>query len=218
VLEKHGAKPTRHLTHKSWQTLSEAIQQHGLRNATTTCVAPTGTISIIAGASGGIEPVFALVFTRNVMDNTRMLEVHPQFAAWLAVNRLDSPELLERVAQQGSLKDISEIPESVRRLFVTSFDIEPQWHVRMQAAFQEFTDNGVSKTINFPENATWEAIAETYHLAFELGIKGITVYRNNSRMDQPMSLESAKADQQADQPDVAEATPAQQAIRCIECD
>jgi ribonucleoside-diphosphate reductase alpha chain len=213
LVEKHGARPAQRITHKSWQMLDQQIQQHGLRNATTTCIAPTGTISIIAGASGGIEPVFALVFTRNVMDNTRLLEVHPQFAAWLKTNGLHREALLEAVAQQGSLKGLSDIPEAVQSLFVTSFDISPEWHVRMQAAFQEFTDNGVSKTINFPEHASREAIAETYHLAFSLGIKGLTVYRNNSRQDQPMSLETVSP-----QPIQIDEPPPNSAIRCVECD
>lgn len=213
LVEKHGARPTQRITHKSWQALDEQIQQHGLRNATTTCIAPTGTISIIAGASGGIEPVFALVFTRNVMDNTRMLEVHPQFAAWLKANGLHGDDLLEKVAQQGSLKGLPDIPEAIQDLFVTSFDISPEWHVRMQAAFQEFTDNGVSKTINFPENASREAIADTYHLAFSLGIKGITVYRNNSRQDQPMSLEAVTPESAP-----VEESARGSAIRCVECD
>ena len=228
LVEKHGSKPTQRLTHKSWQMLSDSIQKHGLRNATTTCVAPTGTISIIAGASGGIEPVFALAFTRNVMDNTRMLEVHPQFLAWLAANNLNSEPLLEQVAVQGSLKGLERIPEDIQRLFVTSFDIEPVWHVRMQAAFQEFTDNGVSKTINFPQDATREAIAETYRLAFQSGIKGITVYRNNSRLDQPMSLESKPVTQsETANINVSESENAENAetqgaspsfIRCVDCD
>ena len=224
LVEKHGQNPTQCLTHKSWQLLSEAIQTHGLRNATTTCVAPTGTISIIAGASGGIEPVFALVFTRNVMDNTQMLEVHPQFLEWLKAHQLDSQALLERLAKQGTTKGISELPEEIQRLYVTSFDIEPEWHVRMQAAFQEFTDNGVSKTINFPQEATREAIAETYQLAFKSGIKGITVYRNNSRQDQPMSLDS-KVSSATGSPsstiegfDSAEPIQVEQVIRCLECD
>ncbi len=213
--ERHGAQPTAHLTSKSWKLLDEAIQRHGLRNATTTCIAPTGTISIIAGASGGIEPVFALVFTRNVMDNTRMLEVHPQFAAWLKSQNLDESKLLEEVAKQGGVQDVAAMPQDIRRLFVTSFDILPEWHVRMQAAFQEFTDNGVSKTINFPEDASRQAIAETYQLAFTLGIKGITVYRNNSRRDQPMSLESATiAEPLSEQAE----TPRNTAVQCIECD
>ena len=228
LLEKHGTKPTQRLTHKSWKQLSEQIQQHGLRNATTTCVAPTGTISIIAGASGGIEPVFALVFTRNIMDNTRMLEVHPQFAAWLNAHQLNTPDLLEQVAQQGGVQGLSPLPLEMQRLFVTSFDIEPQWHVRMQAAFQEFTDNGVSKTINFPEQATHAAITETYQLAFQLGIKGITVYRNNSRMDQPMSLKTPaatastppKGSADVSSPETTDAEPelANPAIRCVDCD
>jgi len=206
--ERPNGNGSRRITTKSWQYLDEQIHQHGLRNATTTCVAPTGTISIIAGSSGGIEPVFALAFTRNVMDNTRMPELHPQFASWLKANNLDTPELMRKVAQQGGVAGLSELPEEIRRRFVTSFDISPEWHVRMQAAFQEFTDNGVSKTINVPENATREAIAETYHLAFKLGIKGITVYRNNSRQDQPMALESAPEDQQEKI----------NTIRCIECE
>jgi ribonucleoside-diphosphate reductase alpha chain len=208
---RHCQHPTQRITQKSWRHLDELIHRHGLRNATTTCVAPTGTISIIAGSSGGIEPIFALVFTRNVMDNTRLLEVHPRFKAWLNENGqkrsgVAENEILEQVSRAGGVAGLSDLPEEVRRLFVTSFDIAPEWHVRMQAAFQEFTDNGVSKTINFPENASRQAIAETYHLAFELGIKGITVYRNNSRQDQPMALESA-ADKDA-----------AQVIRCIECE
>jgi ribonucleoside-diphosphate reductase alpha chain len=156
-----------------------------------------------------------MVFTRNVMDNTRMLEVHPQFAAWLEANQLNRTDLLEEVANTGGLSRLEEVPEAVRRVFVTSFDIAPEWHVRMQAAFQEFTDNGVSKTINFPEEASREAIAETYRLAFDLGVKGITVYRNNSRQDQPMSLETAP---QSEPMPAQEPEQPNQAIRCVECD
>lgn len=209
LAERYEQHLSENITLAQWKALDADIQQYGLRNATTTCVAPTGTISIIAGSSGGIEPVFAWVFTRNVMDNTRMPEVHPQFLAWLKANDLNQAELIDKVAERGSIGDFAEIPEDIRRLFVTSFDIAPEWHVRMQAAFQEFTDNGVSKTINFPENASRDAIAQTYHLAFQLGIKGITVYRNNSRQDQPMSLESASAKS------VEEKTPP---IYCVECD
>ena len=210
LCERHCGEPTGRLTQKSWQHLDAEIRQHGLRNATTTCIAPTGTISIIAGASGGIEPVFAFVFTRNVMDNTRMLEVHPMFAERLKAQNLYNPDLLERITAQGSLAGLPEISEEMQRLFVTSFDIAPECHVKMQAAFQEFTDNGVSKTINFPESASQEGIAEAYLTAFELGIKGITVYRNNSRKDQPMALESGTAD-----PEVKETLPP---VHCVECD
>lgn len=221
--ERHSQHPpTSRVSLSQWQQLDRQIQQHGLRHATTTCIAPTGTISIIAGASGGIEPVFALAFTRNVMDNTRMQELHPQFSAWLDQAGLsDRADLLEQVARHGGIQHLDELPQSVRRLFVTSFDIAPEWHVRMQAAFQEFTDNGVSKTINFPEDASREAIAETYHLAFQLGIKGITVYRNNSRHDQPMALSAATATEDIHQPEPGPqptAAAADHPIRCVDCD
>jgi ribonucleoside-diphosphate reductase alpha chain len=216
LTERHQKHASRQISMEQWAQLDKEIQKHGLRNATTTCIAPTGTISIIAGASGGIEPVFAWVFTRNVMDNTRMVEVHPQFSAWLKAQNLDKveeAELLEQVAERGSIQGLSQIPPEIRRLFVTSFDIAPEWHVRMQAAFQDFTDNGVSKTINFPQDASRDAIAKTYHLAFELGIKGITVYRNNSRKDQPMALESTTQPRQSEA-DASVKPP----IYCVECD
>lgn len=214
---RHCNHPSQRITHKSWQYLDDQIHEHGLRNATTTCIAPTGTISIIAGASGGIEPVFALAFTRNVMDNTRMPELHPQFEAWLKESGLESEAIMHRVAQAGGVQDIGEIPAEVRRRFVTSFDISPEWHVRMQAGFQEFTDNGVSKTINFPEQASREDVAATYHLAYELGIKGITVYRNNSRQDQPMALENVE--QSTDAPaDEEVQIKERNGIQCVECD
>jgi ribonucleoside-diphosphate reductase alpha chain len=211
---RHREHATEKVSVDQWKQLDADILKHGLRNATTSCIAPTGTISIIAGASGGIEPVFAWVFTRNVMDNTRMPEVHSQFLSWLKSHNLDSRELINQVAERGSIHDFSEIPEEIRRLFVTSFDIEPEWHVRMQAAFQDFTDNGVSKTINFPEGANRDSIAKTYHLAFELGIKGITVYRNNSRQDQPMALESAPKEISAEESNASIKPP----IHCVECD
>lgn len=200
---------TTRITQKGWQKLEKNILEHGLRNATTTCIAPTGTISIIAGASGGIEPVFALAFTRNVMDNTRMPEVQPQFKRIAEEHGLNQPALLEKITATGSLQGIVEIPEPIRRLFVTSFDIAPDWHVRMQAAFQDYTDNGVSKTINFPESATAEDVARAYHLAYDLGVKGITVYRNNSRQDQPMLLENHMESRPG------QATPP---VYCIDCD
>jgi ribonucleoside-diphosphate reductase alpha chain len=214
--DRHREHPTQRITHKSWQHLDALIHEHGLRNATTTCIAPTGTISIIAGASGGIEPVFALVFTRNVMDNTRMPEVHPQFARWAEQHHLNTPEFLHRIAAQGGVHGLAEVPEAIRRLFVTSFDIAPEWHVRMQAVFQEFTDNGVSKTINFPEHASRTEVAATYQMAYQLGIKGITVYRNNSRQDQPMALAAEEQPGEAGQTEKPAENPL--GIRCVECD
>ncbi|WP_373532054.1 adenosylcobalamin-dependent ribonucleoside-diphosphate reductase [Vampirovibrio sp.] len=176
-----------------WQAMAERIQAVGIRNATTTCIAPTGTISLIAGVSGGIEPVFALAYTRNVLNNTRLKEVHPLFARWLQQQPQNQEALLQQVAQAGSLSEIQGLPEAVKRIFVTSLDIAPSWHVRMQAAFQAFTDNGVSKTINVPQSATRGDVAAAFQLAYEMGIKGVTVYRNNSRQDQPLLLATAES-------------------------
>ncbi|HHT69508.1 MAG TPA: vitamin B12-dependent ribonucleotide reductase [Firmicutes bacterium] len=152
-----------------------------MRNATVTTIAPTGTISIIAGCSSGIEPVFALAFTRNVMDNDQLIEVNAQFEAILKEEGLYSPELIEEVARVGNVRDIEAIPEELRKVFVTAYETTPEWHIRMQAAFQEFTDNAVSKTVNFPQEATKEDIRNVYELAYELGCKGVTVYRAGSR-------------------------------------
>ncbi len=171
---------------EQWDDLEKSIQQHGLRNATTTCIAPTGTISIIAGASGGIEPLFGVVFFRNIMDGTELVEYHPEFQAWAESHHLSETDL-RQIAAHGSLKGLETIPDHIQKRFQTAHDVSPEWHVRMQAAFQQFTDNGVSKTINFPESATVEDIAKTYRLAYSMGTKGITVYRNNSRQAQPMS-------------------------------
>jgi ribonucleoside-diphosphate reductase alpha chain len=193
------------VSERDWRDLAERIQVEGIRNATTTCIAPTGTISIIAGVSGGIEPVFALAFTRNVLNNTRMREVHPLFEQWLKQQPEDHEAWLSQVEQEGSLAEVSGLPAEIKRVFVTSFDVSPEWHVRMQAAFQDFTDNGVSKTINFPESATQSDVSAAFQLAFESGVKGVTVYRNNSRQDQPLLL--------AAQPQSEPQPPA-----CLECD
>ncbi len=191
--EKHGHRPLKKVSKSDWEALDQAIHSSGLRNATTTCIAPTGTISIICGASGGIEPLFSVVFKRQVLDGVELLEAHPLFSAWLQESANDTPQWLSKIGKVGSLsafKD-TEIPASIKALFVTAHDISPKWHIQMQEAFQEFTDNAVSKTINFPEDATRESIESAYLEAFESGIiKGITVYRDNSRQNQPMSLES----------------------------
>jgi len=152
-----------------------------LRNATITTIAPTGTISIIANTSSGIEPLFALAFTRHVMDDDRLTEVNEVFAQFMKDEGLYSTELIDQVAKTGSIKDIEEIPQRLRRLFVTAHDISPEWHIRVQAAFQEFTDNAVSKTVNFANEATKDDIRKVFVLAYELGCKGVTVYRSGSR-------------------------------------
>lgn len=152
-----------------------------VRNATTTTIAPTGSISILAGTSSGIEPNFALAFTRNILDNERLLEVNPVFERAARDNNFYSQELMERISKEGSLKDFQEVPEEVKKTFVTSLDIEPEWHIKMQGAFQKHTDNAVSKTVNLPAHATREDIADIYNLAYKLDCKGVTVYRDKSR-------------------------------------
>ena len=159
-----------------------------IRNSAPTTIAPTGTISIIAGCSSGIEPLFALSYVRNVMDNTRLVEGNPFFEAVARKEGFYSHSLMERLAEEGSLGHIDgEVPEWVRRLFVTSHDIKPEWHVRMQAATQKQTENAVSKTINFPSGATVLDIAQAYMLAYELGCKGITIYRDGSKESQVLT-------------------------------
>lgn len=159
-----------------------------MRNATVTTIAPTGTISIIAGCSSGVEPIFALAFTRNVMDDDKLIEVNSQFEEILREEGLYSEELIEQVALQGNAQDIAEIPDHLKDVFVTAYEVSPEWHIRMQAAFQEFTDNAVSKTVNFPQEATREDIREVYMLAYELGCKGVTVYRSGSREGEVLTV------------------------------
>jgi ribonucleoside-diphosphate reductase alpha chain len=172
---------------KDWNKLISDIKQNGMRNATVTTIAPTGTISMILDASSGIEPLFSLVYIKNVMDGEKLLYANKYFQAALQKEGLLSPELLSQVSQTGSIKDIDEIPERFKQIYQTALDIAPEWHIRMQAAFQKYTDNAVSKTINFPHSATIEDISKAYQLAWELGCKGITVYRDGSREDQVLS-------------------------------
>jgi ribonucleoside-diphosphate reductase alpha chain len=170
-----------------------------MRNSAPTTIAPTGTISIIAGASSGIEPLFALGYVRNVMDNTRLVEGNPYFEAVARREGFYSEKLIENIAQTGTLEGL-DVPQWVKDVFRTSHDITPEWHVRMQAAFQQYTDNSVSKTINFPSTATVDDVAEAYRLAYETGCKGITVYRDGSKEGQVLSTgdTGARAEGQAE--------------------
>ncbi len=158
-----------------------------IRNATLTTIAPAGTLSIISNSSSGIEPVFAISYIRNIMDNTKLVEVHPYFKEVAETRGFYSTELMNLIAQKGTLKGFEEIPEDVQNLFVTAHDIEPVWHAKMQAAFQKSTHNAVSKTVNFPSDATVEDIRKVYILAHESGCKGVTIYRDKSRDEQVLN-------------------------------
>jgi len=158
-----------------------------VRNASCTTIAPTGTLSIIAGCSSGIEPLFALSYTRNILDGAQLIEVNPHFDEVARKENFYSEELMKQLASGVKLHEIEGVPDEVKRLFITAHDISPEWHVRMQAAFQKSTDNAVSKTVNFPKEATKEDIAQVYLMAYELGLKGITIYRDGSREGQVLT-------------------------------
>jgi ribonucleoside-diphosphate reductase alpha chain len=158
-----------------------------VRNATITTIAPTGTLSIIAGCSSGIEPIFAVSYVRTVMEGTKLIEVNPYFEKIAKDRGFWSRELMERIADKGSIQGFDEIPEDVKRLFVTAHDITPREHIMVQATFQKYVDNAVSKTVNFPHSATKEEVEEVYLLAYKHGCKGVTVYRDGSREEQVLS-------------------------------
>jgi len=161
-----------------------------LRNATITTIAPTGTISMIAGCSSGIEPLFAICFVRNILNGTLMCESNPLFEKEAKKRGFYSTDLITKIARVGSVKHLTEVPEDIKKVFVTAYDIAPEWHVRIQAAFQKYTDNAISKTVNLPRNATIEDVKEIFRLAHILKCKGVTVYREDSREGQVLSFGS----------------------------
>ena len=185
------------LTRGSFPNFKGSIHDNGIksaamRNATTTTIAPTGTLSILAGCSSGIEPLFAVSYVRNVMDNDELPEVNPLFEKIAKKEGFYSDTLMKKIAEKGSVKDIPEVPKHIRDIFVTSHDIAPKWHIKMQAAFQKYTDNAVSKTINFQNNATITEVSNAYLLAHTMKCKGITIYRDGSRAGQVLSVKKKK--------------------------
>ncbi len=184
-----------------WDNLKSSIKSNGLRNATLTTIAPTGTISMIADTSSGIEPQFSLVYVKYVMDGEKLIYVNKHLKSRLEKAGIYSEELMEKISQAGGLTHIDEIPEEIKEVFVTSHDISPEWHIRMQAAFQEYTDNAVSKTINFKNDASPDDIKMAYELAYETACKGVTVYRDGSRQFQVLNV-GKKINEEKETPNV----------------
>jgi ribonucleoside-diphosphate reductase alpha chain len=185
--EERGSFPN--FDKSTWKDKYDAM-----RNSTVTTIAPTGSISIIAGCSSGIEPIFAISFIRNVLSGTRLFETNPLFEMVSKHRGFYSAKLLEKIATTGSLLKIDDIPDDVRKLFVTALDIQPEWHVRMQAVFQRYTDNAVSKTVNLPREATVDDVRGIYELAWRLKCKGVTVFRYGSKPEQVLYIGEVKTE------------------------
>jgi ribonucleoside-diphosphate reductase alpha chain len=185
IAEKRGSFPN--FKGSIWEAKYPAF-----RNATVTTVAPTGTISIIAGCSSGIEPLFAISFMRNVLNGARLFETNPLFEEVAKRKGFYSAKLLEEIARTGSVHKTAGVPDDAKRLFVTALDIDPVWHVKMQAAFQKSTDNAVSKTVNLPNDAKVEDVREIYELAWKLKCKGVTVFRYGSKPEQVLYIGEIK--------------------------
>jgi ribonucleoside-diphosphate reductase alpha chain len=192
-LEEEAVKASEELAEirGSFPAFNESIWANiskGRRNATVTTIAPTGTISIIAGCSSGIEPLFAISYMRKVLGGARLFEINPLFERVAKERGFYSAELMEKIARSGTIRDIKEIPEDVKRIFVTSHDISPEWHVKMQAAFQKYTENAVSKTVNLPQDATVSDVEKVYWLAYKLKCKGVTVFRYGCKGEQVLNI------------------------------
>ena len=183
-------------TFPNWKnSVWDTKYKRNMRNAATTTVAPTGTISIIANCSSGIEPLFSLAFFRHVLNGQKMVEVNQHFLNVAKKRGFYSEKLLERIAQGEPLNKIKEIPDDIKQIFVTAHDITPEWHINMQAAFQRHCDSSISKTINFHNDATKEQVEQLYRLAFKYEVKGVTVYRDGCRLNQPMAHDKKKKEE-----------------------
>lgn len=187
----------------NWTLLIKDIKLKGIHNATVTTIAPTGTISMILDTSSGIEPQFSLVYTKHVMDGENFLYVNKWFEQALKDTGLYKKEILKKIAAEGSIQHMKEIPVKLRKVFQTAHDISPEWHIRMQAAFQKYTDNAVSKTINFSRESTRDDIRMAFEYAYKLGCKGVTVYRDGSRDNQVLQTSSSRSKKQAEEKKVA---------------
>ena len=210
--KSHQASEEIALNRGAFPNFKHSIYKKGnpIRNATTTTIAPTGTIGIISDASGGIEPIFALVYKRaNCLDKHEMFVVNPYFEKIAKGLGFYSKELMDKIAEQGTIKHMKEIPEKIRRVFVTAHDISPEDHIRMQGAFQKYTDNAVSKTVNFGHTATKEDVSKAYMLSYKLGCKGVTVYRDGSRDEQVLNLAKSGPKSDGQEINVIEKKPRQ---------
>ncbi len=190
-IQRCAVEKTAELASARGESVWEVELGRGRRNTTVTTIAPTGTLSIIAGCSSGIEPIFAVAYTKTVMDNDKLVEVHPAFDAWLKAGDLEMSrdEILGLIVGSASIQGCPATPETIQAIFKTAYDITPEQHIRMQAAFQKHTDNAVSKTVNFPKEATREDVEKVFLLAWDLGCKGVTVYRDGSRDNQVLTVE-----------------------------
>jgi ribonucleoside-diphosphate reductase alpha chain len=191
----HSASEQLGLERGSFPNFKESIwseRYSAMRNATTTVIAPTGSISIIAGVSSGIEPIFAVAFVRNILGGKRLLEINPVFERYAKEYGFYSTKLMLRIARTGSIQDISEVPKDIRRIFKTAHEIPYAQHIKVQASFQKYVDNSVSKTINLPAGASQKDVERAFKLAYKLGCKGITIYRYGSKPEQVLSFVAPK--------------------------
>jgi ribonucleoside-diphosphate reductase alpha chain len=180
LAEKRGTFP-------NYEQSTFAKKGFKMRNATTTAIAPTGTISLIAGCTPGIEPAFALAYMQRIFGTEEILHVNNHFEAKMREKGCYTDELMKNIVQMGSLKWFKDVPQEISRVFIITYDIDAKWHVRLQAAFQKYTDNAVSKSVNLKEEAHKEDIVRVFKTAYGLGCKGITVYRDKSRENQVMN-------------------------------